>query len=498
MKFHLISLGCHKNLVDSEKLIQKLLINGYKWVNEPSEADFIFLNTCGFILDAKRESIKEIFKLIHLKQKNPHIKIIVFGCLVKRYKKELAIEIPEVDYWFEFYNDNNIDIFIKSNIEYNYQNYNNYIDTQIIIPPHLGFLKIAEGCNNKCSYCTIPSIKGQYTPFNYDSLLQEAYTLHKKGVKELYVIAQDTLYYNKIYKNLLYKLLSEISKYLTNIRWIRIMYLHPKHLTFDMLENLFSIPKVLPYFDIPFQHVSDRILQLMNRKTTKKQIIDIVSFIRKRFPNSTIRSTFIVGFPTESKDDFQELLDFIEEFPIDKLGAFPYSNEEGTIAYTLSPKVPKKIIKNRLDKLMTAQQLLLYQRNQEKINKVYEIIVDMVKKNKILGRLAEDCYEIDNLVHIPLNYVIKKTKSSYTNDQSSPFQTILSPLDTTLSEYTQPNLPTPTSNNQFTQISINTTSSKRLPNTYTSYQFNHIKIGDFIRIKILKAEAYDYYGEIVE
>ncbi|MBF0406831.1 MAG: 30S ribosomal protein S12 methylthiotransferase RimO [Candidatus Riflebacteria bacterium] len=392
MKFHLISLGCPKNTVDSEKLIADLISKGYSYSQEINKSDFVLINTCGFIRDAKEESLEKIMKVVELKKDNPEMKVIVFGCLIKRYFDTIQTEIPEIDHIFTFFTGSELDTILKPQK----QKHSCSPKRRYLTLPHVGFLKIAEGCDNRCAYCAIPDIRGPFKSFSIDNLIKEAQELADTGARELIVVAQDTTNYGRDNnaKYLLPELLKEIST-ISRIKWIRLQYLHPKRLTPAIIDELFSIPKVLQYFDIPFQHVSERILTLMNRGVTKKQLTQIVSHIRKNYPAGTLRTTLIVGFPGETRADFEELINYIERKPFDRLGAFPYSPEEGTPAYKISPKVPNPTRKNRLDELMTLQGLIANEINQKMVGKKYEVIVDRIENDQVFGRTHGDSPEID-------------------------------------------------------------------------------------------------------
>jgi ribosomal protein S12 methylthiotransferase len=362
-------------------------------------ADLLLINTCGFIKDAKEESLTTIIEALKLKSINHKQKTAVFGCLVKRYYKQIKNQIPEIDYLFTFLTPENLSFLCSLNSEDNTpcEPYHE-LKNRYFTPPHIGILKIAEGCSNRCSYCAIPDIRGPFYSRSEKEILQDAENLGKSGAVELSVVAQDITRYGTDNGDAcrlpqLFKKLSQIE----NIKWIRPHYLHPKGLSKQLIDDIFSIDKVLPYFDIPFQHISDRMLRLMNRKTSPAHIRQLVGHIRRNFKKSCIRTTFIVGFPGENKEDFQQILDFIELHPIDRVGAFAYSTEENTPASRIIPKVSGAIKQERLDQLMTLQQLIVEERNKKLINKKVEVIVDEVLDNSALGRTPWDSYEIDNL-----------------------------------------------------------------------------------------------------
>jgi ribosomal protein S12 methylthiotransferase len=400
MKFHIVSLGCAKNTADSEALANKFANLGWQWSSTPANTELILVNTCGFIKDAKEESLKTIFKLAQMKEKSPQTKLCVFGCLVKRYEKEIREGIPEVDYLFTFLTEDNIrqiaglDPHFKPGIDHNKS-------WRFFTPPHIGILKIAEGCSNKCTYCAIPGIRGPFFSKPEEQILQNAQQLATSGAVEISVVAQDITRYgtDREGRCQLPRLIRKLGK-IRGIRWIRLHYMHPRGLDTQLIDELYSLPKVLPYFDIPFQHASDRMLRLMNRNSSPEHHVELIRHIRKNYRNSAIRTTFIVGFPGENNEDFQRLLDFVEQYPLDRVGAFAYSTEEGTPASLIIPKVSRSQKIERLDKLMTLQQLLIEERNRRLINKKVELIIDKVDKNAILARTVWDAFEVDNLTHL--------------------------------------------------------------------------------------------------
>ncbi|NLI75190.1 MAG: 30S ribosomal protein S12 methylthiotransferase RimO [Candidatus Riflebacteria bacterium] len=407
MKFHLISLGCPKNTVDSEGVAAELTRLGMTWVPGPEAADLVLLNTCGFIKDAKEESLRHVFRLLDLKRQRPRLQVAVFGCLVQRYRDDLRRDIPEIDHLFTFFDRASLAGLVQGIRLRAGQSHPEKPRRRFLTPAHLGFLKIAEGCDNRCSYCTIPDIRGPFRPRPLGEIMEDARTLAATGAREISIIAQDTARYGVAQGDpaLLLELVRQVGE-LPTVRWIRLHYLHPRHLDGPFLEALFRLPKVVPYFDIPFQHVSDRILALMNRGVTGKDLARLVGRIRRTFRRAVIRTTFIVGFPGETEDDFQELLQFIERHPIDRLGAFPYSPEEGTPAFKIRPRISKAEKTRRLDELMTLQQLLNFEKNQHKIDNVTEILIDGVGPDGIIGRTYGDAFEVDNSVLLPYDSTV--------------------------------------------------------------------------------------------
>jgi ribosomal protein S12 methylthiotransferase len=403
MKYHITTLGCSKNTADSEALATKLANLGWNWTQDASMADIVVINTCGFINDAKEESLRVIIEGVELKENCNHQVLVVFGCLVKRYKKELMAQIPEVDLFFEFLDDEAFKQLASFNAKTAKQGCPSLMaggcqdKSRYFTPKHIGFLKIAEGCNNRCSYCAIPGIRGNFCSYDKDRILKDAVHLAESGAKELSIIAQDITKYgtdNAAYGSLA-ELVKELSK-INEIQWIRLHYMHPAGLTPSIIDQLYGIDKVAPYFDIPMQHISQKMLNLMNRHTTKQHMINLIKHIRATFADAAIRTTFIVGFPGETKRDFEQLIDFIEAYPLDKVGAFMYSREEDTAAYDMRPRVQLGTKTARLDQLMTLQQLLVEEANQRYLGRELEVMVDRLTDGGFTGRTKYDAWEVDN------------------------------------------------------------------------------------------------------
>lgn len=397
MKFHIISLGCTKNTADSEKIAGMLAQSGFTWTDTPQESDLLLINTCGFINDAKEQSLGVIMESVSLKNNLPAgrtLKVAVFGCLVKRYYSEIKSHIPEIDYLFDFFNEKNFRELTSLNKQTGASCVN---PGRFFTPPHIGILKIAEGCDNRCSYCAIPNIRGPFVSLDEESILENAQKLAESGAKELSVVAQDITRYgtDKGKECTLPSLVKKLSK-IKGIDWIRLHYMHPRGLTVKLIDELYSIDKVLPYFDIPLQHVSPRLIEAMNRHTTLAHMIEILTHIRSAYPHGAIRTTFIVGFPSETPSDFNKLISFIEDYPLDRVGAFMYSAEEGTPAYDFARKVSHKVKQSRLDRLMTAQQLIIEEQNKRLVGQVVDVIVDSVEDGNAKCRTKFDAYEVDN------------------------------------------------------------------------------------------------------
>ena len=401
MKYHIISLGCSKNTADSEHIANQFKATGWEWAESPEKSDLILINTCGFINDAKEESLSKIMEAIVIKEKHPKIKLAVFGCLIKRYHKEIEKQIPEIDYLFDFLTPKEITTLCKlAGKSYKEPDYSK--SSRFFNPKHIGILKIGEGCNNRCAYCAIPNIRGPYYSLPEDEIIKDCKNLVASGAKEISVVAQDITRYgtDKGGKCQLPSLLKKISA-IKGVEWIRLHYMHPRGLTTELIDEIFSIKKVLPYFDIPFQHISEKLIKLMNRHTTAEHMKNLIRHIRANYPEGIIRTTFIVGFPGEQKRDFDKLIDFIEEYPIDRVGSFMYSPEENTPAYSMTPKVRESTKQARLDQLMTLQQLIIEERNKKMIGKTIDVIIDKVSENgTAIGRTPYDAYEVDNITTI--------------------------------------------------------------------------------------------------
>ncbi len=397
-KVGIITLGCSKNLVDSEKLAALISPNNYKisFVEEPKNIDILLINTCGFVLDAKQESIDTILKAIEQKKNNQIEKIIVMGCLSTRYLSDLKNEIPEVDHWFTVHNFSQIADLLNKNVFRNQQH------RSLSTPSHYAYLKIAEGCNRKCAFCAIPQIRGKYISEPMNVLLVEAKELANKGVKELILVAQDLTYYGYDIqrKPLLAKLLRELSQ-INGIEWIRLQYTFPQFFTNELIEEIAQNSKVCKYIDIPIQHISDRMLTIMRRNHSSQTLKKLLNTLRKKIPQLHIRTTVIVGHPGETKKDYTELLNFIKDFEFEKLGAFAYSHEEDTYAARhYNDTITKKIKQQRLDKIMKLQQEISLKKNQNMVGTIQKVIIDRYENDYFVGRTQFDSPEVDNEVLI--------------------------------------------------------------------------------------------------
>lgn len=406
MKVGFISLGCSKNLVDTEMMIGLWKENGYEIVANAEEADIIVINTCGFIQSAKEEAINTILEMAEYKENGKCKYLIATGCLVKRYKEELQKEIPEVDLWIsieeypEFW-EKVQKMIKKSKSSKNTLDYHNRI---ITTGAKTAYLKIAEGCSNFCTYCAIPKIRGPFESRTKEDILTEAKELAQKGIEEIIVIAQDTTKYGiDIYGSpKLAELLHELSQ-IQEFKWIRFLYAYPESVTDELIKEVKNNPKICKYFDIPIQHISDDILKRMNRKSRKKEINDLLNKIKKEIPNVVLRTSLIVGFPTETEENFEELYKFVEETKFDKLGVFEYSKEDGTPAEKMKGQIAKAVKKKRWSKIMKLQQEISHQKMLEKIGKEYEVLVENITSDGkyFIGRTCMDVPDMDGVVYMP-------------------------------------------------------------------------------------------------
>ncbi len=393
-KYNIISLGCPKNLVDSEKFASIIEANGYSFTANPEEAEVIIVNTCGFILDAKQESIETILEASAYKTEGKCKNLIVTGCLVKRYMSDLKKELPEVDHFVDLKD-------FKSFSNIFYGKYRE--ERKHLTPAHYGYIRISDGCDNRCSYCAIPDIRGHLKSEPMEKILSEAEILAKNGVKELIITAQDTTLYGvDLYKKPMLVPLLEKLHNIKGIEWIRLLYLHPAHLKSDMIKTIVSLPKVCNYFDIPLQHINDDILKSMNRQVGKDKINKILNEIRNSAYETVIRTTFIVGYPQETEENFLELKRFISERNFDKLGVFTYSQEEGTPAFYLQNTVDEETAISRKDELMSIQQEISANQLRKFVNTTQEVIIDSFNPELKMyeGRTKYDAPEIDGKVFV--------------------------------------------------------------------------------------------------
>ena len=422
MKVGFISLGCSKNLIDTENVIGIFKKHNFEIVNDENKADIIIINTCGFIETAKEEAINTILEMAEYKKRNCKY-LIVMGCLVQRYYEELINSLPEVDLFIKLdeYKDiwSKIEDLTKRNIVIKSKNKTSkkiseiskipmmlqeeFLNRTITTGDNFAYIKIGEGCSNNCTYCAIPYIRGPFVSRKMEDIIEEAKVLGKKGIKELIIIAQDTTKYGvDIYgKSMLAELLSEISK-IKEIKWIRFLYSYPEGITDELIELVASNKKIAKYFDIPIQHISDKILKRMNRRTSKEQIQNLIKKIRTNIPNVELRTSLILGFPGETNEEFEELLEFVKEAKFNKLGAFAYSKEDGTPAEKLPNQIHGNTKKARYNKIMEAQQKISKEILEKKIGKKYDILIENISFDKkyFVGRTMQDVPEIDGIVYI--------------------------------------------------------------------------------------------------
>ena len=409
MKIGVISLGCPKNLVDTENVMGLLNLSGAEFTGDIENADIILINTCGFIDAAKEESINTILEAVQLKETDKKKKIIVTGCLVERYKEELEREIPEVDMFIDLKNEFNIPELIglkKKNVE------NPYINRVITTPRHTAYIKISEGCDHTCSFCAIPNIRGKHRSRSIESIVEEAKFLANTGVRELNIVSQDTSFYGvDIYgKPMLWKLIDELEK-VEGIDWIRLYYLYPTTVDEDFIKAIRDSEKVVRYFEMPIQHSEDRILKDMMRGYRKRRIEKILEWKEKHIPDAAIRTSVIVGFPTEREEDFIALKEFIRNSEFDWLGVFTYSHEEGTPAYSkFEDVIPEEEKIRRINEIVEIQEEITERKNRELIGKEVEVLIDGFSQEwetLPVGRTYRSAYEIDGVVYVettePLN-----------------------------------------------------------------------------------------------
>ncbi len=403
-KVGMVSLGCDKNRVDSEIILGKMS-DEYEITNNPKNADIIIVNTCGFIESAKQESIDTILEMANYKINYKCKLLIATGCLTQRYGEELRTLIPEIDIMLGVNDYNKINEIITEFIEgnklatelLNYSDENINEGKRIITTQReSAYIRIAEGCNNFCTYCIIPKIRGKFRSRKMENIINEARDLSESGVKEIILIAQDTtLYGSDIYgKKNLHVLLSELSK-IEGIKWIRVLYCYPEEIYDELINEIASNEKVVKYLDIPIQHISDKILKLMGRKTSKKDIINKIQILRERVPEIVIRTTFIVGFPNETEEDFNEIINFLKEYKLDKVGAFTYSQEEDTPAAKMDGQIEEEIKEKREEDLMLLQKNISEEINKLKIGKLYDILVEGYNGKCYYGRSYEMAPDID-------------------------------------------------------------------------------------------------------
>lgn len=428
MKVGFISLGCSKNLIDTEIAIGHFKNNKYEIENNPEKAEIIVINTCGFIESAKEEAINTILEMAEYKKQKCKY-LIVMGCLVQRYYEELAKALPEVDLFIKIdeYNKmwQKIEKLIREDtVEISttktsnkiseikplpMPTYNEFYERVVTTGTNFAYLKVGEGCSNRCTYCAIPYIRGPFVSRPQEEIIEEAKILASKGIKEIIVIAQDTTKYGvDIYgEPKLAELLQKISE-IPEIKWVRFLYSYPEGITDELIQTVKNNEKICQYFDIPIQHISDPILKKMNRRTNKKEIENLLEKLRKEIPNVTLRTSLIVGFPGETQKDFEELSEFVKTAKFDKLGAFMYSKEDGTPAAKLPKQIHGNTKKSRYNKIMEIQQKISNENLQRKIGQEFEVLIEDISFDGqyLIGRTKQDVPDIDGIVYVKNSGVI--------------------------------------------------------------------------------------------
>jgi ribosomal protein S12 methylthiotransferase len=399
-KIGIVSLGCAKNLVDTEVLMNQLDASSFRLILDPSEKESIdtaIINTCGFILDAKNESIEMIMKFVKAKLEGRLKSLFVIGCLSERYRHQLAAEIPEVD---GFYGVNELQVIVEK-VGGKFRK--ELLGERILsTPSHYAYLKIAEGCDRHCSFCSIPSIRGRHRSKSMDEVIREAVILAAKGVKEINVISQDTTYYGlDLYKKRMLPELLEQLALIPGLEWIRLHYAYPDGFPMEVLDVINKYDNICKYIDIPLQHINSRILESMNRGIGKDETLELVSSIRKQLPGGVIRTTLITGYPGETAKDFEELKEFVKLCRFDRLGVFSYSHEEGTEAYSLKNSVSEKVKQERAAIIMELQQDISLELNTARVGSTMKVMIDTEEEEYFIGRSEYDSPEIDNEVLIP-------------------------------------------------------------------------------------------------
>lgn len=404
MKISIVSLGCSKNLVDSELILGSLKNSGHT-ITKEEDADVIIVNTCGFIGDAKRESIDTILELSNLKKNGNCKKLIVTGCMVERYSEELSKQIPEVD---SFWGTGNLLRFNEILEKESGRAFHPHPQGTIYDPdsprvpltaPHTSFVKVSEGCSRTCSFCIIPKMRGLMRSRTVESITGEARGLAKRGVREINLIAQDMTSYGRDIGTNLETMLRELA-HVDDLKWIRIHYCYPWGINDSLVELINREERILPYIDMPLQHISDRILKLMDRNTPEKRIRAILDKLRSGIDNLTLRTTFIVGFPGETDEEFEELLDFVSEAEFDRAGAFKYSQEEGTPAGEMEGQIPMEIIEERYERLMEVQSEVSLNKNKDMVGTTHEGFIEGTEDGYYVARIASQAPEVDGFTYI--------------------------------------------------------------------------------------------------
>ena len=400
MKILFISLGCDKNLVDTEVMLGMLASRGYEMTNDEQEADIIVINTCCFIHDAKEESIQNILEMAEYKKNGSAKALIVTGCMAERYRQEILDEIPEVD---EVLGTTAYDRILDAVDAALAGQHEPETKRLVTTGGHFAYLKIAEGCDKHCTYCIIPKIRGNFRSVPMERLLKEAQDLAEQGVKELILVAQETTLYGKdLYgEKSLPKLLRELCK-ISGIRWIRILYCYPEEITDELIQVMKEEPKICHYLDLPIQHANDTILKRMGRRTSKQELIDIVQKLRKEIPDICLRTTLITGFPGETQEQHEEVMEFIDTLEFDRLGAFTYSPEEDTPAATFEDQIDEEVKEDRQADIMELQQEIAFDKAEDMIGREVLVMIEgkVADENAYVGRTYRDAPNVDGLIFI--------------------------------------------------------------------------------------------------
>lgn len=407
-----ITLGCSKNTVDSERLMNQLKLNNLSIADDPVKADTVIINTCGFIEAAKQESINTILNSVALKEKGKIKKIIVAGCLSERYMNDLKKEIPEVDAYFGTEKYEEIIHELGGELKYELLG-----ERLLSSPSHTAYLKISDGCDHPCSFCAIPLMRGKHKSKPVENLMEEASFLARNNTRELILIAQDTTDYGTdIYgRRKIAELLNKLSE-IKEIEWIRLMYAYPSQFPDDLIDVIADNPKVCKYIDIPLQHISDNVLKSMRRGTTGKRTRALLQKLKERIPGLTLRTTFIVGYPSEGEQEFNELCKFVKETEFDRIGAFTFSQEENTSSFILGDPVPEKIKLKRKDILMEIQKEISLKNNEKLLNKSLTALIEGKEGEYYVGRSYRDAPEVDGEILIPANGQLLNPGSFYKVD----------------------------------------------------------------------------------
>lgn len=411
MKILFISLGCDKNLADSEEMLGLLTAGGHEITDDETQADAIVINTCCFIKDAKEESVETILEMAEYKKTGSCHALIVTGCMAQRYQKEIIEEVPEVDAVLGTTSYGEIVKALEEAVAGNHFEEFRDIDylpdtgskRVLTTGGHFGYLKIAEGCDKHCTYCIIPKLRGKFRSVPMERLIAQAEDMAEQGVKELILVAQETTVYGKdLYgKKSLHILLKKLCE-IRGIRWIRILYCYPEEIYDELIETIRDEKKICHYLDIPIQHASDRILKRMGRRTSKQELIDIVGKLRKEIPDIVLRTTLITGFPGETEEDHEELKEFVDEMEFDRLGVFTYSPEENTPAAEMADQVPEEVKEERRDELMELQQEISYDRGQDRIGQELLVMIEgkVADESAYIGRTYGDAPKVDGYIFV--------------------------------------------------------------------------------------------------